>query len=293
MFIRRRPITPQNNFPGGYIYRRRISNACYTNLSRRLHRRGPRRGAHHHVRGHLHRGFYRPAAGKTVWEDDGASSKVAAADEASDGKAIELKNYTGTGLENKKEGLYALKKVDLFNILCIPPYKSDGDVDTALMGDAATFCEKHRAMLLVDPPIGWENKDDAKDKAKDFSASVGTNSKNAAIFFPRLKQPNPMHDNHVEAFAPCGAVAGVFARTDAQRGVWKAPAGLDAGLVGVPQLSVPLNDAENGELNPLGVNCLRAMPAAGRMIWGSRTLHGNDRRASEWKYIPGRGVHYP
>src|SRR5207253_9044622 len=113
-------------------------------------------------------------------------------------------------------------------------------------------------------------------------------SKNAALFFPRLRQPNPLRDNQAEDFAPCGAVAGVFARTDATRGVWKAPAGLDATLVGVPQLSVPLTDPANGELNPLGVNCLRSMPAAGRVVWGSRTLQGNDRLASEWKYIPVR-----
>jgi hypothetical protein len=79
-----------------------------------------------------------------------------------------------------------------------------------------------------------------------------------------------------------------MARTDAQRGVWKAPAGLDAALAGVPALSVSLTDAENGQLNPLGVNCLRVMPAAGRIIWGARTLQGDDRMASEWKYIPVR-----
>jgi uncharacterized protein len=119
-------------------------------------------------------------------------------------------------------------------------------------------------------------------------SGVGTNSKNSALFFPRLKQPNPLRDNQLEDFVPCGAVAGIFARTDNTRGVWKAPAGLDATLVGVPQLSVPLTDAENGELNPLGINCLRAMPAAGRVVWGSRTLQGDDRLASEWKYIPVR-----
>ena len=89
-------------------------------------------------------------------------------------------------------------------------------------------------------------------------------------------------------FAPCGAVAGVFARTDAQRGVWKAPAGLDATLTGVPELRVPLTDAEIGQLNPLGVNCLRALPVVGRVVWGARTLRGADRLASEWKYIPVR-----
>jgi phage tail sheath protein FI len=115
---------------------------------------------------------------------------------------------------------------------------------------------------------------------------VGKASKNAAIFFPRLKQPNPLRDNQMEDNVPCGAVAGLFARTDTARGVWKAPAGLEAILAGVPQLSVSLTDAENGELNPLGVNCLRAMPAVGRVVWGSRTREGDDRLASEWKYIP-------
>jgi phage tail sheath protein FI len=95
-------------------------------------------------------------------------------------------------------------------------------------------------------------------------------------------------ENQIEVFAPCGAVAGVMARTDAQRGVWKAPAGQEASLIGVPQLSVSLTDDENGELNPLGVNCLRAFPIIGRVVWGARTLEGADQLASEWKYIPVR-----
>jgi len=108
------------------------------------------------------------------------------------------------------------------------------------------------------------------------------------LFFPRLKQPNPLRDNQIEEFVPSGAVAGIFARTDTQRGVWKAPAGLEAILSGVPQLSVNLTDAENGELNPLGINCLRAFPVIGRIVWGSRTLRGADQLADEWKYIPVR-----
>jgi len=95
-----------------------------------------------------------------------------------------------------------------------------------------------------------------------------------------------LRDNQIETFARCGAIAGIFARTDAQRGVWKAPAGLEATLNGVPALSVSLTDKENGELNPLGVNCLRSFPGVGRVVWGSRTLQGADRLASEWKYIP-------
>ncbi|MDC8757018.1 phage tail sheath subtilisin-like domain-containing protein [Janthinobacterium fluminis] len=213
-----------------------------------------------------------------------ARDELAAAKKTSNGSALVLDDFTGPGKQNAKKGLYALRKADLFNILCLPPYLADGNVDVALVSEAASYCEQRRAMLLVDPPAAWNDK----DAAKAGVSGVGTNSKNAALFFPRLKQPNPLHDNQPEDFVPCGAVAGVFARTDTTRGVWKAPAGLDATLVGVPQLSVPLTDAENGELNPLGINCLRAMPAAGRIVWGARTLQGDDRLASEWKYIPVR-----
>jgi uncharacterized protein len=188
------------------------------------------------------------------------------------------------GSETNKTGIYALEKTDLFNLLCIPPYKADGNVDlTPVITDAAVYCEKRRAMLLVDPPSGWTSKLAAKT---GITTGVGTTSKNAAIFFPRLLESNPLRENQLEEFVPCGAVAGIFARTDAQRGVWKAPAGLEAVLNGVPALSVSLTDPENGELNPLGVNCLRSFPAAGRVVWGSRTLQGDDRLASEWKYVP-------
>lgn len=230
-----------------------------------------------------------PAAGKTVWEDVTTSDGVADASMASDGLDLTQNEFTGTGKEANKQGLYTLEKADLFNLLCIPPYKATSgianqDVDSDLVTKAAAYCENRRAMLIVDPLSAWNNK----DAAKNGVAGVGTKSKNAALFFPRLRQPNPLRENQVEDFAPCGAIAGIFARTDTQRGVWKAPAGLDAKLVGAPQLSVPLTDAENGELNPLGINCLRTMPAAGRIVWGSRTLEGDDRLASEWKYIPVR-----
>jgi len=209
---------------------------------------------------------------------------------ASDGKALtKTDNFTPSSGEANKKGLYALEQADLFNLLCIPPYTSTGGVEVGLISDAAAYCEKRRAMLLVDPPSDWKDKATAKSKFTDASQDfVGTRSKNAAIFFPRLRQPNPLRDNQAEDFAPCGAVAGVIARTDANRGVWKAPAGLDANLNGAPQLSVLLTDAENGELNQLGINCLRAFALGGRVIWGARTLRGADQLADEYKYIPVR-----
>jgi uncharacterized protein len=210
----------------------------------------------------------------------------------SDGLWLAVPDFLPNNGETNKEGLYALAQADLFNILCIPPYRAPSeslDVDVNLVSAAAAYCEKRRAMLIVDPPKDWNSKETAKTKFNDANNdNVGTRSRNAALYFPRLRQPNPLHDNQMEDFAPCGAVAGTFARTDAQRGVWKAPAGLDATLVGVPSLSVPLTDNENGELNPLGINCLRAFPAAGRVVWGARTLRGSDQLADEYKYVPVR-----
>jgi phage tail sheath protein FI len=223
-----------------------------------------------------------PENSKGVWEDAKAHT-VAKAGSGSDGADLAVSDFIGN--EAGKEGVYALEHADIFNLLCIPPYKEDDtDLYKSVLPAAATYCEKRRAMLLVDPPNDWSSKENAK---KGFPIA-GLSNNNAAIFFPRIEAPNLLHDNQVEAFAPGGAIAGIFARTDATRGVWKAPAGLDATLRGVVGLSVPLTDAENGELNPLGINCLRQMPVAGYVVWGSRTIVGDDRLASQWKYIPVR-----
>ena len=214
-----------------------------------------------------------------------------AVDAVSDGMKLMIADFLPPNAKQNKNGLYALEDVDLFNLLCIPPYHgvdsagNPKDVEKPLIAQAAAYCERRRAMLLVDAPSSWTDKEAAKQGIK---AGVGAVSRNAAVFFPRLKQPNPLRDNQVEEFVPCGAIAGIMTRTDTQRGVWKAPAGMEATLRGVPELSVKLTDAENGELNPRGINCLRSFPVVGRVIWGSRTLRGADILADEYKYIPVR-----
>ena len=226
-----------------------------------------------------------PSLGQDIWKEDSSSSKVEADAKATDGGLLVIGDFTGSEKEVAKQGLFALEQADLFNLLCLPPYNDSGDVDPALITAAATYCEKRRAMLLIDAPITWNTKEEA---VAGIKVGVGTNSKNAAVFFPRLQQTNPLRGGQVETYASCGAIAGIFSRTDQQRGVWKAPAGLDATVNGIVGLSVNLTDRENGELNPLGINCLRSFPASGRVVWGSRTLQGNDQLASEWKYIPVR-----
>ena len=229
------------------------------------------------------------AAAQTKLDDE----KKKMVDAVSDGSHLTLADFLPENGETQKKGLFALEQADLFNLLCLPPYKTgDGikfDIDAGLLPAAAAYCEKRRAMLLVDPPSDWDSKEKARTTFTAAENSYpGIQSKNGALFFPRLKQPNPLRDNRMEEFAPCGAVGGIFGRTDTQRGVWKAPAGFEATLVGVPQLEVSLTDEENGELNPLGINCLRAFPIIGRVVWGARTLRGADQLADEWKYIPVR-----
>ncbi|HEX8572915.1 MAG TPA: phage tail sheath C-terminal domain-containing protein [Allosphingosinicella sp.] len=225
-----------------------------------------------------------PAAGEDIWVD--SALHTAADSSGGNGDPTREVDFTGPGLEGAKHGLYALDGADLFNLLCIPPHEPQGSIEAGLIAKAIAYCGRRRAMMIVDPPDDWTSKTAAVTGAR--AKVLGPPEKNAALFFPRLIQANELRDGAEESFVPCGAVAGVFARTDATRGVWKAPAGLDATLRGVSRLEVPLSDPENGELNQLGVNCLRFMPASGNVIWGARTLEGADALASEWKYTPVR-----
>jgi phage tail sheath protein FI len=230
-----------------------------------------------------------PAAGKTLWDDDNTSTGVASADVASDSDPLDLATYQGS--EAGKTGIYALRKTDLFNLLCIPPDTREGDTDKAVYSTALGFCVQRRAMLIVDAPAAWRS---ANDIVKTNNAELtalnlnGDAARNAALFFPRLLEPDPQRDGQVDVFAASGAVAGLMARTDTSRGIWKAPAGVDAAISGVQGLSVSLTNEENGQLNPLGVNCLRTFPIIGSVAWGARTMRGADLLADEYKYIPVR-----
>ena len=211
---------------------------------------------------------------------------------ASDGKTS-LPASAFTGSEDAKTGLYALEKADLFNLLCIPPATRGETTDKTVYQAAMAYCYKRRAMLIVDSPAEWDaNPDTAVTKAKNGLPELGLTgeaARNAALYFPRVVEADPNSGGQLDPFPPCGIIAGVMARTDATRGVWKAPAGLDAALNGVQALRVNLNDLENGQLNPLGINCLRYFPpVAGRVVWGARTMRGSDQLADEYKYVPVR-----
>jgi phage tail sheath protein FI len=185
-----------------------------------------------------------------------------------------------------KTGMYALDNIQpfIFNILCIPAAANLSAGMSSVITDAKTYCHDKRAILIVDIPkavntpdamINWTN------------AVHDANDRNAAIYFPRLQMPDPLDGFRLRDVGDSGTLAGIYARTDAARGVWKAPAGTDSGLQGATPI-VLLDDQKNGDLNQLGINVVRTFPIFGSLSWGARTLDGADQQASEWKYIPVR-----
>ncbi|MEU5925729.1 MULTISPECIES: phage tail sheath family protein [Streptomyces] len=190
------------------------------------------------------------------------------------------------GSEADKTGLQALRDIEDVNLLSLPElasYESVGDVVTVLSA-ADRLCRERRIFLLVDAPSAWGSVDAAR---AGIGAFEPVRSDHAALYFPQLRLTDPL-TGRLRAFPPSGALAGVIARTDGERGVWKAPAGTEARLAGVYSLAVQLTDRENGLLNPLGINCLRTFPVVGPLVWGARTLRGTDAQSSEWKYVPVR-----
>jgi hypothetical protein len=228
---------------------------------------------------------------ESILDPEGHPIPAAVTVPGDDGTAIGAAQVSDPGLEADRRGIWALDKADLLNQLCIPPFARDSDVVGATWTAALAYCKQRRAMLIVDPPSPWDDPAAVLDGTTGIdgsSAELPARDENASIYFPRIRMADPLQENRLETFAPCGAVAGIHARTDAQRGVWKAPAGQDATVVGVRELAYTLTDGENGRLNPLGVNCLRRFPVSGNMVWGARTTEGADRLASEWKYVPVR-----
>lgn len=202
----------------------------------------------------------------------------------SDGVAPIPANFIGNPA--LQTGMHALDPVDLFNLMVIP---GDRDISEAQMnqivGPASIYCQERRAFLILDAPDSWTSA-----TGLPVATDAQVNSLRAlvvkdysAVFYPGITGPFGPGGAIVNMGAS-GLIAGVFARIDSTRGVWKAPAGVEADLRGILDLEVNLTDPQNGVLNKLGVNCLRKFPS-GMVNWGARTLDGSDDIGSEWKYI--------
>jgi phage tail sheath protein FI len=194
----------------------------------------------------------------------------------------------GPPLPQHYEAAYKVidREVDLFNLMVLPRDVAHTNATMrALWAPASNFCEQRRAFLLIDPPPDWTDHDKAVSAAIGVNTlRVGLSKQYSAVFFPNLIIREGLKEI---AVGPAGAIAGLMARIDGTRGVWKAPAGVEADLRGVIGVQRRLSDGENGVLNPRAVNAIRLFPN-GIVAWGARTMDGDDAFASEYKFIPVR-----
>jgi hypothetical protein len=194
-------------------------------------------------------------------------------------------------------GVGALDRIEpyIFNLLCLPAAVNlvaggapDAAGIAAVYASAAQFCATKRAFLLVDIPPTITGVTGANSSMTNWMTSLELNGfdpdANSAIYFPRIQMPDPLNQGRPRNLGASGTLAGIYATTDVNRGVWKSPAGIEAGLSGV-SLAVVMNDADNGILNPLGINALRNFPTYGNIVWGARTMQGANQIGSQWAYI--------
>ncbi len=175
----------------------------------------------------------------------------------------------------------SLDNVEIFNLLLIP-----GVSDNLVVSAALAFAETKRAFAILDPPpLAPANGAGSIDKLMTSFPQ----SQNGALYFPYLTTTDPVTTNPI-AMPPSGYVAGVYAQTDATRGVWKAPAGIATNLLDTtgPVASGVMNDMQQGVLNEASVNCLRQFASIGTVVFGARTLVAANLAYQQSKYVPVR-----
>jgi len=186
------------------------------------------------------------------------------------------------------DDIFALfEKVRDISILCLPGQTWNSTAEQGIIDAAVAHAEKMKSrMVIIDPPQGVELK--TEKGVNDLGFKPKTYS---VVYYPWAKVANPFYNAENNPgvpstllVAPSGFAAGMWAKIDGRRGVWKAPAGVETSLLGVAGIQYPVEDGEQDSLNPLGVNCLRRMPGFGPVIWGSRTLA--TKADPEWRYVP-------
>jgi phage tail sheath protein FI len=185
----------------------------------------------------------------------------------------------------------ALDKISVFNLLLTP-----GIWDPGVVSEALAVAERKRAFMIMDPPAdavadptGFPLPMIGDIMSDQVSGRVIPKSENSALYFPYLRSGDPATGDPL-VIPPSGFVAGVIAREDTNRGVWKAPAGYEA-LVSNTFGVVPsgrMTDPRQGTLNPLGVNCLRTLPGIGTVVFGARTSVAANPAFQQYRYVPVR-----
>jgi phage tail sheath protein FI len=163
-----------------------------------------------------------------------------------------------------------------------------------VLSEALSFCETKRALLIIDPPQPDGELQDANwignyMGSGDAYGNVAPLAPNAAIYFPYMTSNDPQTGDPI-TLPPAATVAGIYATTDLNRGVWKAPAGLETTIIGITGV-VPtgqMNDIRQGTLNQIAINCLRSFPGTGTVVFGARTSVAANTAQQQWKYVPVR-----
>jgi hypothetical protein len=172
-----------------------------------------------------------------------------------------------------------LDTVTDFSLLAVP---GEG---TSVMADLGMAYCANRPLQDVFYIGEVGSTDDTPDEAAAFRNKLTTANSYGAIYFPWVKALDPTGVSRQPILLPpSGYLAGLYARIDATRGVWKAPAGTEASLNGVVGLAAELSDVQHGNLNPIGVNVIRRFAGAGVVSFGARTITSD----AEWKYVPVR-----
>lgn len=179
-------------------------------------------------------------------------------------------------------GLDALEE---FGLLVLAADDPDGDVPPAAHDVALDRCVERRAMLLVDPPRAWTTAADAV-AGRGTLGLDGDRATNAASYWPAVRRAD-VATGAVRSFPPSGAMAGVIARTDRERGCWHAPSGRAATLA-VTGLAAAIDERDVQVLASAGINPLRAFPGVGTVAWGARTMRGATGGDERFRYVPVR-----
>lgn len=206
------------------------------------------------------------------------------------GVPIEMKAANFIGSETARKGINGLALAEDVTIVMVPdlvtvakPDRTSKDFNkTMWKGVHAALiahCEQHgNRMAILDPPPGLNVQE-----MKDWRNEGIYSSAFATMYYPWIKISNPIQAADADpelTVPPSGHIAGLWARTDSTRGVWKAPANdTIRGLVGLER-SITMADQDN--LNPIGVNCIRNFGTRGTRVWGARTLAPAE---GEWRYI--------
>lgn len=185
----------------------------------------------------------------------------------------------------EKTGVHALDAIPAVNLICVPDMAQMSEPDY-LTAAAATldYALRRRAFALLDIPQDVATPSQAVAWVQSAPGTFGQGIISAASYFPQIEVPTPF-STAPAILGACGTMAGLYAATDAARGVWKAPAGITTPLAGVERLQYVMNDDENGLINPLGLNALRTFPVYGNVAWGARTLAAANQAGFDWKYI--------